>query len=158
TRLGVDVYLGDARFTGPGTVRVDGQTLEFSRAVIAAGARPAAPPFPGLEDAGYLTNETLFSLTELPRRLIVVGGGPIGCEMAQTFRSFGSDVTIVHMDAHVLPRDDADAAALLERRLGAEGIRLEHGAKITRAGRRGSDVVVAYEVSGATREIAGDRI
>ena len=71
TRLGVDVYLGEGRFTGPTTVEVDGRTLEFARAVIATGARAAAPPIPGLDDAGYLTNETVFWLTELPRRLVV---------------------------------------------------------------------------------------
>ena len=87
--LGVDVYFGQARFTGPKTVRVDGRTLEFARAVIATGARAAAPPIPGLAEIGYLTNETVFWLTELPRRLAVVGGGPIGCRASRR-RSAGS--------------------------------------------------------------------
>src|SRR5262249_24970565 len=121
TGLGVDVYLGAARFTSPTTVLVDGRTLEFSRAIIATGARAAAPPIPGLEEIGYLTNETVFWLTELPRRLIIIGGGPIGCELSQTFRSFGSAVTGIHMDAHVLPRDEADPAGVAERRPGAGG-------------------------------------
>src|SRR5262249_51289846 len=85
TKLGVDVYLGDARFTGPTTIEVDGRTLEFSRAVVATGARASAPPIPGLADVDYLTNETIFWLTELPRRLAIIGGGPIGCAMAPAF-------------------------------------------------------------------------
>jgi pyruvate/2-oxoglutarate dehydrogenase complex dihydrolipoamide dehydrogenase (E3) component len=96
--LGVDVYLGDARFVAGDAVEVDGQRLRFSRAVIATGARPSAPPVPGLADAGFLTNETLFELTELPRRLVIIGAGPIGCEMAQAFARFGSRVTIVSLD------------------------------------------------------------
>src|SRR5262249_53818314 len=158
TRLGVDVYLGAARFTSPTTVLVDGRSLEFSRAIIATGARAAAPPIPGLEETGYLTNETVFWLTELPRRLIVIGGGPIGCELSQTFRSFGSDVTVIHMDAHVLPRDDADAAAIVERRLTADGIRLVHRARIERVERPGAEVVVSCTADGAAQDIVGDRI
>ena len=83
--LGVDVFLGQARFTGPDTVAVGGATLRFARACIATGARATAPPIDGLAEAGYLTNETVFSLTELPRRLAVLGAGPIGCELAQSF-------------------------------------------------------------------------
>jgi pyruvate/2-oxoglutarate dehydrogenase complex dihydrolipoamide dehydrogenase (E3) component/uncharacterized membrane protein YdjX (TVP38/TMEM64 family) len=158
TTMGVDVYLGAARFTGPTTVLVDGRTLEFTRAVVATGARAAAPPIPGLEETGYLTNETVFWLTDLPRRLVVIGAGPIGCELAQTFRSFGSDVTVIHMDAHVLPRDDADAAAIVERRLSADGVRLVHGARIGHVARRGADVAVTWEAAGATGEVVADRI
>ena len=158
TGLGVDVYLGAARFTSPTTVLVDGRTLEFSRAIVATGARAAAPPIPGLEEAGYLTNESVFWLTELPRRLIVVGAGPIGCELAQVFASFGSDVTVLHMDSHVLPRDDPDAAAIVERRLGADGVRLVHEATIDRIERRGADLVVACRAGGAMHEAVGDRI
>jgi pyruvate/2-oxoglutarate dehydrogenase complex dihydrolipoamide dehydrogenase (E3) component/uncharacterized membrane protein YdjX (TVP38/TMEM64 family) len=158
TGLGVDVYLGAARFTSPTTVLVDGRSLEFSRAIIATGARAAAPPIPGLEETGYLTNETVFWLTELPRRLIIIGGGPIGCELSQTFRSFGSDVTVVHMDAHVLPRDDANAAAIVERRLTADGVRLVHRAHIERVERRGVEVVVSCTAGGASQDIVGERI
>jgi pyruvate/2-oxoglutarate dehydrogenase complex dihydrolipoamide dehydrogenase (E3) component len=158
TRLGVDVYLGDARFTSPTTVEVDGRTLEFSRAIVATGARAAAPPIPGLDETGYLTNETVFWLTELPPRLLVIGAGPIGCEMAQTFRSFGSEVTLLHTGAQILPKEDADAAATVERRMAADGVRVVHGAKITRAETRGHEVVLHYEVEGAAREVVGDRI
>jgi pyruvate/2-oxoglutarate dehydrogenase complex dihydrolipoamide dehydrogenase (E3) component/uncharacterized membrane protein YdjX (TVP38/TMEM64 family) len=158
TRLGVDVYIGNGTFTSPTTIEVDGRTLEFSRAVITTGARAAAPPIPGLEETGYLTNETVFWLTELPRRLIVIGAGPIGCEMAQAFRSFGAEVTVVHDAPHALPREDADAAAVVERHLASDGVRLVNGARVLGAERRGGDVVVRYEVGGATSEVVGDRI
>jgi pyruvate/2-oxoglutarate dehydrogenase complex dihydrolipoamide dehydrogenase (E3) component/uncharacterized membrane protein YdjX (TVP38/TMEM64 family) len=158
TKLGVDVYLGQGRFTGPTTLEVEGRVLEFSRAVIATGARASAPPIPGLEDTGYLTNETVFWLTDLPRRLVIIGAGPIGCEMAQTFQSFGSQVTLLEAGAQVLPREDADAAAIIERHLAADGVRIVHGAKITRAENRGDEVAVHFEVAGAAEEAIGDRI
>jgi pyruvate/2-oxoglutarate dehydrogenase complex dihydrolipoamide dehydrogenase (E3) component len=88
-RLGVEVFLGASRFTGLGTVEVAGQTQRCARAVIATGARARIPPIPGLGEAGYLTNKTAFDLRELPRRLVAVGGGPIGCELAQAVRRFG---------------------------------------------------------------------
>ncbi len=145
-KLGIDVFLGEGRFTSPTTVEVDGQRLEFARAVIATGGRAAPVPIPGLEEAGYLTNETIFSLTELPRRLAIIGAGPIGCEMAQTFRRFGSEVTLFEAESHVLPREDADAAAIVEERLRAEGIRLVLCGHVTWVERRGSDLKVHCEV------------
>src|SRR5437667_2531824 len=107
--LGVDVFLGDARFTGPDTVGVGGRTLRFKRAVIATGARASHPPIPGLAAAGFLTNESVFSLSERPRRLAVIGGGPLGCELAQAFRRLGCAVTVVEMEAQFLPREDPEA-------------------------------------------------
>ena len=91
--LGVDVFLGSGRFVAPDIVEVDGAKLRFAKAVIATGARAIAPPIAGLAEAGYLTNETVFNLTELPRRLLVLGGGPIGCELSQAFRRFGAEVS-----------------------------------------------------------------
>ncbi len=157
-QLGVDVYLGTGRFIGPTTLEVDGRMLEFSRAVIATGARAAAPDIPGLEAVGYLTNETLFWLTELPRRLAVIGAGPIGCEMAQTFRRFGSEVTLFEMGAQILPREDVEAAAIVQRRMRADGVQLVFGARVARAERRGADIVVHYDADGAARSVACDRI
>jgi pyruvate/2-oxoglutarate dehydrogenase complex dihydrolipoamide dehydrogenase (E3) component/uncharacterized membrane protein YdjX (TVP38/TMEM64 family) len=152
--LGVDVYLGQGRFTGPTTVEVDGRRLEFARAVIATGARAEAPPIPGLAEAGYLTNETVFALTELPRRLVVVGGGPIGCELAQAFVRFGADVTVLELEPRILPREDADAAAIVARRMGADGVRIVCGARVTRA-ERGA---VHWEKDGTPASAACDRI
>ncbi len=95
--LGIEVFFGSGRFVENDEIEVEGQRLQFARAVVATGARAFVPPIPGLAEAGYLTNETVFELTELPRRLLVVGGGPIGCELSQAFRRFGSEVTLVEM-------------------------------------------------------------
>ena len=157
-KLGVDVYLGEARFAGPDKVEVGPQILSFRRAVIATGGRPAILPIRGLAEAGFLTNETIFSLTELPRRLVVIGAGPIGCELAQAFRRFGSEVSIVALDPRLLRREDADAAALLATQFEREGIRMFLGAKLQRVERRGSDKLVAFERGDGTEEIAGDEI
>ena len=156
--LGVDVYFGDARFTGPRTVEVDGRRLEFARAVIATGARATAPPIPGLADTGYLTNETVFGLTALPARLAIIGAGPIGCELAQAFGRLGSHVTALEMLPQVLGREDADAAAIVERRLRAEGVDVVLGARITRVERRGAEIVVSYDIGGAARTVACDAV
>jgi pyruvate/2-oxoglutarate dehydrogenase complex dihydrolipoamide dehydrogenase (E3) component len=122
TSLGVDVFLGEARFAGPDAVEVGGKRLLFSKAVIATGARAAVPPVEGLHEAGFLTNESVFSLTELPRRFLVFGAGPIGCEMAQAFRRFGSEVTIIERAPQFLTREDPDAAAIVSGAFLRDGI------------------------------------
>ena len=122
--LGVDVFLGGGRFSGSDTVEVDGRVLRFKKAVIATGGRPAVPPIEGLAEVGYLTNETVFSLTERPRRLAVIGAGPIGSELAQAFRRLGSEVVLLHHGAHILGREDVDAAEILQNTLVKEGVRL----------------------------------
>jgi pyruvate/2-oxoglutarate dehydrogenase complex dihydrolipoamide dehydrogenase (E3) component len=122
--LGVDVFLGEGRFTGRDTVDAGGRTLRFRNAVIATGAHASAPPIPGLADAGYLTNETVFDLTDLPRRLAVIGAGPIGCELAQAFARFGAEVTLLDTEPRVLPREDAHAAARITNALEQDGVRL----------------------------------
>ncbi len=122
--LGVDVFLGEGRFSGPDAVEVAGKTLRFAKAVIATGARAATPPIPGLADAGYLTNETIFSLTALPRRLAVIGAGPLGCELAQAFARFGSQVYLVEALHGILPREDRDAANAVFRALSRDGVAL----------------------------------
>ncbi|MDE0910219.1 MAG: mercuric reductase [Myxococcota bacterium] len=120
--LGVDVFIGQGKFASPGTIEVAGATLKFSKAVIATGARPFIPPVPGLVEAGFYTNETIFSLTELPERIAIIGGGPIGCELAQSFASFGSRVTLIEQEPQFLIREDPDAAALLHTSLEADGV------------------------------------
>lgn len=122
--LGVDVYFGQARFVDSKTVDVDGTRLRFKRAVIATGARAAAPPIPGLDGVEYLTNETLFSLTELPRRFGIVGAGPIGTEMAQAFAQLGSQVYLVEATHGILPREDRDAAQIVQDSICREGVTL----------------------------------
>ena len=98
---GVDVFLGEAHFTGADALSVDGTKLRFRKAIVATGARPDTPSLPGLVEAGYLTNENVFDLTELPRRLLVIGGGPLGCELAQAFCRFGAQTTIAQSAAAV---------------------------------------------------------
>src|SRR5205085_9943516 len=111
---------GEARITSPWTVTVDGrQTLTTRAIVIAAGARPIVPPLPGIERARVLTSETLWDLRELPRRLVVLGGGPIGCELAQAFARFGSQVTQVEMLPRLLAREDPDVSELVRQRFSA---------------------------------------
>jgi pyruvate/2-oxoglutarate dehydrogenase complex dihydrolipoamide dehydrogenase (E3) component/uncharacterized membrane protein YdjX (TVP38/TMEM64 family) len=156
-KLGVDVFLGEARFTGPDTVQVGGTKLRFHRAVIATGARATHPPIPGLAEAGYLTNETVFSLTERPARLAVIGGGPIGCEMAQAFQRLGTQVSIFHKHAHLLDREDMEAAALVQQAFVREGVALRLNARITRVEHNGSKVVW-YETQGKEESLAVDEI
>ncbi len=122
--LGIDVYLGGGRFTGADTIEVEGHTLRFARACIATGARAKAPPILGLAAAGYLTNETVFSLTELPRRLAVIGAGPIGCELAQAFARFRSEVFLIEAMHGVMPNESPRASEVVRRALLADGIRL----------------------------------
>ena len=124
SELGVDIFLGAGRFTGPDTIEVGGQTLRFAKAVIATGARAAAPPIPGLKDVPYLTNETLFSLTELPKRLGVIGAGPIGCEMAQSFARFGSEVFLIEAEHGILPREDRAASEIVRTAMERDGVKL----------------------------------
>jgi pyruvate/2-oxoglutarate dehydrogenase complex dihydrolipoamide dehydrogenase (E3) component len=140
--FGVEIFFGNARFTGPRTLDVDGTTLEFAKAVIASGARAAAPAIPGLSEAGYLTNETVFTLTSLPRRLAVIGSGPIGCELAQAFRRLGSEVALFEMADQILTREDRDAAAIVERAFVREGIDLVLGCKLERVEARGAEKIV----------------
>ena len=122
--LGMDVFLGDAKFTGPSTVEVDGQTLHFKKAVIATGARASAPPIDGLDGVEYLTNETLFSLTELPKRFGIVGAGPIGCEMAQSFARLGSEVTLFESERGVLTKEDKEAGEIVYESLKKDGVNI----------------------------------
>ncbi|MBD2250104.1 mercuric reductase [Nostoc parmelioides] len=130
TSLGVDVFLGSGKFASKNTVEVAGKTLKFKKAVIATGARATKPAIIGIEQAGYLTNETVFSLIQRPEKLAVIGGGPIGCELAQAFRRLGSEVVLIHSGSHVLNKEDNDAAQIVQQTLIKEGIRLVLNAKV----------------------------
>jgi pyruvate/2-oxoglutarate dehydrogenase complex dihydrolipoamide dehydrogenase (E3) component len=156
--FGVDVYLGDARFVGHVEIEVDGKRLRFDRAVIATGGRPAELPIPGLKETGFFTNENVFKLTELPPRLAVIGGGAVGCELAQAFLRFGGQVTIINDVTRILPREDADAAAIVHRQLEHEGATIINQAKITRVERRGDDKVIVYSRNGGVEEVLCDAI
>jgi pyruvate/2-oxoglutarate dehydrogenase complex dihydrolipoamide dehydrogenase (E3) component len=156
--LGVDVFLGDARFTGPGCVEVEGRTLRFGRAIIATGGRPSTPSVPGLEDAGFLTNETVWGLTELPPRMLVIGGGPIGVEIAQSFARFGSRVTVFESGERILDKDDPDAAALVRDALERDGVRIVTGAEVQRVERDGALRRVHYRRGGEAHTEEGEAL
>ncbi|MBV8138274.1 MAG: mercuric reductase [Deltaproteobacteria bacterium] len=156
--LGVDVFIGEGRFTSRDQLEVDGQSLRFRRAVIATGARAAMLPISGLSEANSLTNETIFSLTELPRRLAVIGAGPIGCELAQVMGRFGSQVTLLEVESQILIREDRDAAERVERALKRDGITITTAARILAVEKRGTEKVLRVEVGGVEREISVDEI
>ena len=156
--FGVDVFLGNGVFRGRDVVEVNGAQLRFRKAAICTGTRPAVPPIPGIEKTGYLTNETVFSLTALPRRMIVIGGGPIGCELAQTFARLGSEVTIIETADRLLPREDPDASGIVRKSLVQDGVNLVLRAKVLKAEQHGGDKIVTLEQNGAAAEIAGDEV
>ncbi len=156
--LGVDVFLGQARFTAPDRVTVGGAVLRFRRAVIATGARAAVPPIPGLAEAGYYTNETIFSLTERPDHLIVLGAGPIGCELAQAFARLGSRVTVLARGDRILARDDLDAARIVETSLRADGVSLEFGTHVRRVERTAGGLRVHCDDGASAAVFEGDAL
>jgi len=156
--LGVDVFLGHGRFTGRDALEVGGASLRFKRAVVATGARAAPPAIPGLAEAGFLTNETVFSLVERPARLAVIGAGPIGCELAQAFQRLGSRVTLIEVAEQVLIREDPDAAALVRAALERDGVEIVLGAKLERVERRAGAKALVVATPTGTRELAADEI
>ncbi len=160
TSLGVECVKGSARITSPWTVEVDGvggkRTLTTRSIVIAAGARPFVPPIAGIEQVGYLTSDTVWTLRELPKRLVVLGGGPIGSELTQAFARFGAQVTQVEMLPRLLIREDAEVSAMVQKRFEAEGIRVlvnhkakqflvEGGEKMLIAESNGADVRIPFD-------------
>lgn len=158
TKLGVDVFIGDARFIGPDSVQVGDKTLRFARAAVCTGARAAAPPIPGLAETGYLTNETVFSLTELPPRLAVIGAGPIGCELAQAFARFGSRVHLIEALHGVLPNEDRDAAELVQASLSRDGVTLLCCGKDLAIGRAGGGKRLTVDSHGQRYDLTVDEI
>jgi pyruvate/2-oxoglutarate dehydrogenase complex dihydrolipoamide dehydrogenase (E3) component len=121
---GIDLFFGTASFVGPDVIDVDGLRLRFRKALIATGSRSLLPSIPGLDAAGYLTNETLFDLTTLPKSLLVIGGGPVGCQVAQALCRFGCRVVIAHAEPLFLPKEERDAAQLLAEALARDGVEI----------------------------------
>ena len=144
--FGVEVVTGEARFTGPHAVRIETASgprdVTFRLAVVCSGGRAAPPPIPGLDDVPFLTNETLFEINALPHHLVILGGGPIGCEMGQAFRRLGSEVTVVDKGDEVLHKDDPEHAAILRGELEREGVRFVLGAEVERVERAGEGVTL----------------
>ncbi|MCZ6514074.1 MAG: dihydrolipoyl dehydrogenase [Nitrospinae bacterium] len=122
TQLGVDCITGSAKILSPHEVQVNGKTLTTKNIIIATGARPAVPPIPGLDQVDYLTTDTIWNLRELPKKLVVAGGGPIGCELAQCFVRLGSEVTVVEMLPDLLIREDEEASRIVRQKFIAEGV------------------------------------
>ena len=149
TGLGVNCIMGDATITSPYSVRVDDREITTRNIVIATGGAPFVPPIPGLAEAGYYTSDTIWEIRELPQRFVVLGGGPIGCELAQAFGRFGASVTIVQQAPHLLVREDADVVDLMQRQFAAEGIRVltGHRAERVESGEAGRALICAGEDS-----------
>ena len=161
--MGVDVRAGRARFVDAHTVEITagrGAATRVSgrRIVVATGARPAVPDIPGLAATPFLTSETLFEITEQPRHLAVLGGGPIGVEMAQAFRRLGSEVTLVDHGDRILQRDDAEPAGLLQAALASEGVRFRLGATVARAERDGAGVALVLREDGREARLVADAL
>ncbi len=159
TGLGVDVYLGDGVFTGPNQVSVAGQVLDFKRAVIATGARAVLPPIEGLAESDPLTNENVFDLKELPPRLAVIGSGPIGCELGQSFARFGSQVTLLEQADRIMVREEARAAGVVTQSLLADGIDIRTHTALQKVTRRGDErILTVKNKAGELEEIVVDQI
>ena len=161
TSLGVDVAIGTARIIDPWHVQItaaDGKVnvLSTRSIVVATGARPFVPPLPGLDDVGYLTSDTLWGLREQPRRLVVLGGGPIGCELAQSFARLGSQVTQVEMLPRIMIREDTEVSAYAQQALEADGVAVLTGHKALRCEKQGDEKFIVVEAGGVEKRIAFD--
>ena len=156
--LGIDVFFGEAHFTSRNTIIVGDKSLSYKKAVIATGARAVKPKIEGIESTGFQTNETIFSLTKLPPRLAVFGGGPIGCELAQAFHRLGSQVTLFHKHGHLLNREDADAAQIIQHTFINEGIDLVLNAQILRTEKTATGKKIYYQAQNQERSIEVDEI
>jgi pyruvate/2-oxoglutarate dehydrogenase complex dihydrolipoamide dehydrogenase (E3) component len=156
--LGVDVFFGAARFVGRREAEVEGARLRFTRSVIATGARAVLPPVPGLAESGARTHETVFDLERLPARLLIVGAGAIGCELAQAFARFGASVTVVEIAPRALPREDAAAAAAIAAALERDGVRFRFGTALARVERRGDVRLATLAVGDAEETIEADEV
>lgn len=157
-QLGVDVFLGSGRFLGDNAIEVGTETLRFKKAVIATGARAVRLSIEGMEEAGYLTNESVFSLTERPSRIALIGGGPLDCELAQAFRRLGSEVVLFHRSSHILNKEDADAAEIVQKVFIREGIRLILGSEVKRVVKSSEGKTLYFTHQGQEESITVDEI
>lgn len=157
--LGVDVFFGEGRFDSKRSLVVDGRDrLEFRRAIIATGGRPAVPELPGLEGSGFLTNESVFEIDGRPERLLVLGAGPIGCELSQAFARLGSRVVLLDRNERILVREEPDAADLVLHALERDGVEFLGGADVTRVEGADGRTVLHYETTGGSARVEGDAL
>jgi pyruvate/2-oxoglutarate dehydrogenase complex dihydrolipoamide dehydrogenase (E3) component len=153
-RPNLHLYRGHGRFTGPRTLQVDGDVLEGERVFINVGTRPHPPAVPGLESAGYLTNESIMELQEVPEHLIVLGAGYIGLEFGQMFRRFGSRVTIIHNAGQILAREDPEISSELQKALEAEGVEFRLNARTTKVEKQGSEIRAVISMGAQSETIS----
>ena len=158
TAAGIDLFFGAARFVAADTIEVAGQRLRFKKALIATGSRSLLPTIPGLNEAGYLTNETLFDLTELPKSLLVIGGGPFGCQVAQALCRFGCRTVIVHAEPLFLPKEERDAAQLLAESMARDGVEIHLNTEAVNARVEGGKKIVETLNDGNVATIVVDEI
>jgi pyruvate/2-oxoglutarate dehydrogenase complex dihydrolipoamide dehydrogenase (E3) component len=156
---GVDLYFGAARFAGRGAVSLGAANVRFGKALIATGARPLPTPIPGLEEAGYFTSEDVFDLTQCPRRLLVIGGGPLGCELAQAFCRLGAHVVIAQNEPKFLPKEERDAAQILSEQMARDGVEIHLNTTVVAVRTAGTGEKLVDLVSGDDKNtIAVDHI
>ncbi len=155
---GVEVISGAPRFLDPNRIEVNGRVIESKKFVIATGSRPRVFPIPGLEETGYITNEDVFELEDLPRSLVQIGGGPISVELGQALRRLGTEVTILDQAPQIMPREDGDLAAIVREKMEEEGVKFATGVEITGVSREGGEKVVRYEKDGREAEARGEEI
>jgi len=155
---GMALYAGRARFTGPDAVDVDGSRLRFGRALVATGSRPQLPDIEGLDDAGFLTSETVFDLTRLPPSLLVLGGGPLGCELAQAFQRFGCRTLICHSEPLFLPKEERDAAQMVSDALARDGVEIHLNCKVNAVRLEGGRKYVTMTTDGNLSTTVVDEI
>ena len=158
TAEGIDLFFGTARFAGADRVEVDGVSLQFNKALIATGTRSLLPSIPGLDDAGYLTNESLFDLTSLPKSLLVIGGGPVGCQVAQALCRFGCRTILTHAEPLFLPKEERDAAQLLAEALARDGVEIHLNTRAVSVRVEGAKKIIETVNDGNVATIEVDEI
>ena len=158
TSLGVEVELGDAVIESPYVVTVNERRITTRSIIVATGARPLVPPIPGLAEIDYLTSDSIWSLTELPKRLLVVGGGPIGCELAQAFSNLGAQVIQVDMAERIMPREDAEVSEVVAKAFREQGVQLLTGHKLVKFGAGENGDYMEAEHNGETVRVEFDKV
>ena len=158
TKLGVECHLGEARIGSPHEIEVNGRVLTTKNIVVSTGARPFVPPIPGLEEVAFSHSDNLWELRKQPKHLAVIGGGPIGCELAQAFRRLGSEVTILNLDPRIMPREDADVVEFVSRTFERDGITTHNSIRIQRVERTPEGASIHFEQNGAEQTLEADHL